>query len=125
MVMRYCARRGLYNSAEAYPWQANAHYWMVTSLCSQMKSDNLSEAELRKACCKELEKMSCRIRNGDSIPQPRAQLEKIYTPASTEKARAHIIRIKMLLKRHSLQHLRTVSATESVSAEKGGLGTMH
>ncbi|WP_410174112.1 replication protein P [Pantoea vagans] len=26
MVMRYSARRGLYNSPEAYPWQANAHY---------------------------------------------------------------------------------------------------
>jgi len=24
MVMRYSARRGLYNSPEAYPWQANA-----------------------------------------------------------------------------------------------------
>lgn len=90
MVMRYCTLRGLYNSAEAYPWQANAHYWMVTSLYNQMKPENLTEAELRKACRKELEKMSCCIHDGDSIPQPRAQLEKIYLPASADKAKAHI-----------------------------------
>jgi len=61
-------RYGVYNYAEAYPCQAGAHKWMVTSLYNQMKPENLSEAELRKVCRKELEKMSCRIHDGDSIP---------------------------------------------------------
>ncbi|WP_312058499.1 replication protein P [Pantoea septica] len=38
IVMRYSARRGLYNSPEAYPWQANAHYWMVTGLYNMMRA---------------------------------------------------------------------------------------
>ena len=125
MVMRYCAQRGLYHSPEAYPWQDNTHYWMVTSLYSQMTSHNLSEGELRKACEKELEKMSRRIREGESIPPPRAQLEKIYVPVSPERAKAHISQLKMLLKRKSMHELRAVSATKSASAEKGGFGTMH
>lgn len=125
MVIRYSARRGLYNSPEAYPWQANTHYWLVTTLYSQMTSHNLSEGELRKACEKELEKMSRRIREGESIPPPRAQLEKIYVPVSPERARAHISRLKMLLKRKSMHELRAVSATKSASADKGVLGTMH
>ncbi|MDU6432249.1 MULTISPECIES: replication protein P [Pantoea] len=38
MVMRYSARRGLYHSPEAYPWQANADYWMVTGPCAAGKA---------------------------------------------------------------------------------------
>lgn len=113
MVIRYSARRGLYNSPETYPWQANTHYWLVTTLYSQMTSHNLSEGELRKACEKELEKMSRRIREGESIPPPRAQLEKIYVPVSPERARAHISRLKMLLKRNSKHGLRPVLPSES------------
>lgn len=113
MVIEYCARRGLYHSPEAYPWQDNTHYWMVTNLYSQMTSHNLSEGELRKACEKELEKMSRRIREGESIPPPRAQLEKIYVPVSPERARAHISRLKMLLKRNSKHGLRPVLPSES------------
>lgn len=113
MVMHYCAQRGLYHSPEAYPWQDNTHYWMVTSLYSQMTSHNLSEGELRKACEKELEKMSRRIREGEAIPPPRAQLEKIYVPVSPERARAHISRLKMLLKRNSKHGLRPVLPSES------------
>lgn len=82
------------------------------SLYSLMKLSNLSETELRKACKKELEKMSRRIREGESIPMPRAQLEKNYDPVSPERARAHISRLKMLLKRKSMHDLRSVSASE-------------
>ncbi|RNA76577.1 hypothetical protein EBO33_13190 [[Curtobacterium] plantarum] len=127
MVMEYCARRGLYHSPEAYPWQDNTHYWMVTSLYSQMTSHNLSEGELRKVCEKELEKMSRRIREGESIPPPRAQLEKIYVPVSPERARAHINQLKMRLKRKSMHALRSVSAPESAALQKeiSGKGTFH
>lgn len=127
MVMRYCAQRGLYHSPEACPWQDNTHYWMVTSLYSQMTSHSLSEAELRKACEKELEKMSRRIREGESIPPPRAQLEKIYVPVSPERARAHINQLKRLVKRKSMHALRSVSAPESAALQKeiSGKGTFH
>jgi len=127
MVMRYCAQRGLYHSPEAYPWQDNTHYWMVTSLYSQMTSHNLSEGELLKACEKELEKMSRRIREGESIPPPCAQLEKIYVPVSPERAKAHISQLKMLLKRKSMYALRSLSAAESAALQKelSGKGTLH
>ncbi|WP_430438615.1 replication protein P [Pantoea eucalypti] len=90
MVMRYSSRHGLYNAPQAYPLQANTHYWLVTTFYRQMTSHNLSEAELGRACRSELEKMSRRIREGESIPPPRAQLEKIYVPVSPERAIVHI-----------------------------------
>lgn len=116
--MRYCARRGLYHFPETYPWQDNAHYWMVTSLYSQMTSRNLSEGELLKACRSELEKISRRIREGQSIPSPRVQLKKIYVPASPERARAHINRLKMLLKVNSRDALRLANAPKSTALHK-------
>lgn len=98
MVMRYSARRGLYNSPEAYPWQANAHYWLVTGLYSMMRAQGLTEQELSMKCRSELRKMAARIQSGELIPPPRAQVEKLYVPASTERALAHIRQLKALLK---------------------------
>lgn len=98
MVMRYSAHRGLYSSPEAYPWQANAHYWMVTGLYSAMRAQGLSEQELHLKCRGELRKMAARIRSGELIPPPRPQVEKLYVPASTERAVAHIGHLKALLK---------------------------
>lgn len=98
MVMRYSARRGLYNSPEAYPWQANAHYWLVTGLYSMMRAQGLTEQELSMKCRSELRKMAARIQSGELIPPPRAQVEKLYVPASTERAVAHIRQLKALLK---------------------------
>ncbi|WP_205952219.1 replication protein P [Pantoea stewartii] len=77
MVMRYSARRGLYNSPEAYPWQANAHYWLVTTLYSQMRGRGLSESELRGKCRTELHKMGKRVRAGEYIAPPRHKVEKL------------------------------------------------
>jgi hypothetical protein len=98
MVMRYSARRGLYNSPEAYPWQANAHYWMVTGLYSTMRAQGLSEQELRLKCRSELRKMAARIQTGEHIPLPRPQVEKLYVPASHEKALSHVAHLKALIK---------------------------
>lgn len=86
MVILYSARRGLYNSPEAYPWQANAHYWMVTSLYSTMRAQRLAEQELRLKCRSELRKMAARIQSGELIPPPRPQVDKLYVPASSERA---------------------------------------
>lgn len=98
MVMRYSARRGLYSSPEAYPWQENTHYWLVTTLYSQMRGKGLSESELRGKCRTELHKMAKRIKAGEYIPPPRVKVEKLYVPASNESALAHIVQMKALLK---------------------------
>lgn len=104
MVMEYCARRGLCHSPEAYPWQDNAHYWLVSSLYSQMHGKGLSESELRGKCRTELHKMAKRIKEGEYIPPPRVQLEKLYVPASQERALAHIGQIKAMLKAKGTRH---------------------
>jgi len=104
MVMRYSARRGLYNSPETYPWQENTHYWMVTSLYSQMRAKCLTESELRAKCRVELSKMTKRIKACEYIPAPIVQIEKVVVPVSVEKALAHIGQIKALLKGNYTKH---------------------
>lgn len=104
MVMRYSARRGLYNSPEAYPWQENTHNWMVTSLYSQMRAKCLTELELRAKCRVELSKMAKRINAGECIPAPIVQIEKVVVPVSVEKALAHIGQIKARLKGNYTKH---------------------
>ncbi|WP_291971364.1 replication protein P [Candidatus Symbiopectobacterium sp.] len=41
MVMKYSAERGLYGSAEKYPWKGNACWLMVPKLYSLMRSLNM------------------------------------------------------------------------------------
>ena len=99
MVMKYSAHRGLIDSPEAYPWESNAAYWMVTGLYSTMRANNLSESELRAKCRAELRKMASRIESGEEIPPPRAQLEKLYMPTASEKALDNIARLKALVRK--------------------------
>jgi len=98
MVMKYCARRGLYKSPEAYPWKSNACFWMVTGLYSTMRAQGLTEQELRVKCRGELGKMAARIRSDEQIPAPRVQLERLYVPVSSKQAQNHVDRIKALIK---------------------------
>ena len=98
-VMTYCAKRGGYVSAEDYPWQNNADYWMVTGLYSMMRAGNLSEAELRVKCRSELRKMSARIEAGEEIPEPRKQLLKLSIPSTTEKAQEGVAMLRAALRR--------------------------
>lgn len=98
LVMTYCAKRGDYASAEQYPWQSNAEYWMVTGLYSMMRANNLSESELRIKCRSELRKMSQRIEAGEQIPEPRKQLLKLSIPSSSEKALEGVALLRATLK---------------------------
>ncbi|MHB2054669.1 replication protein P [Pantoea dispersa] len=98
MVMIYCARRGLYETPEKYPWKTNADYWMVTDLYSTMRVQGLTEQELRVKCRGELRKMAARIQSGEQIPAPRVQLVKLYVPANIEKALNHVAHLKALIK---------------------------
>ncbi|WON77555.1 replication protein P [Serratia sp. UGAL515B_01] len=97
LVMDYAKRRGLYSSAEAFPWSSNAAYWMVTKLYSEMRSLNLTESELLKHCGKELTAMSKRIEAGEPIPAPVVQIPKLHMPVSNEKALSKIAEIRAKL----------------------------
>ena len=100
IVMKYSARRGLYETPKKYPWQTNSDYWMVTSLYSTMRAQGLSEQELRLKCRRELQRMAMRIQSDEQISPPRAQVEKLYLPVSNERALAHIGKMKALFKRN-------------------------
>ncbi|EKN6317561.1 DNA replication protein [Yersinia enterocolitica] len=97
MVMKFSAKRDLYDSAEAYPWPTPACYWMVTKLNSEQKGLGLSELELRKRCVKELSTMSKKIEAGEPILAPVVQIQKLHIPVSNEKALDHIAEIKAKL----------------------------
>lgn len=74
MIYQYCRTRGQYPDAESYPWESNAHYWLVTSLYQKMRANGLSDAELRRKASEELARMANRINSGETIPEPVKQL---------------------------------------------------
>lgn len=94
MLMKYCAERSLYDSPEEYPWPSNAAYWMITKLYDVMRSQGLSESEMRKRCSTELSDMASRIRAGEEIPKPIKQVAKLYIPVTKEAGMAKIAEIK-------------------------------
>lgn len=85
MVMKYSAERGLYGSAEKYPWKSNACWLMVPKLYSLMRSLNLTESELRKRCEKELREVAKRVESGEQFPAPVAQIPQLHILISNEK----------------------------------------
>jgi hypothetical protein len=97
MVMKHSRDRGYHSSAEAYPWESPACFWMVTALYNQMRSQNLTEAELRKRCGNELKNMSRRIESGELIPAPVVQIPKLHIPVSNEKGLDKIAEIRAKL----------------------------
>lgn len=97
MVMKYSRDRGYYSSAEAYPWESPACFWMVTALFNQMRSLNLTEPELRKRCTSELKAMSKRIEAGEAIPAPVVQIPKLHIPVSNERGLDKIAELRAKL----------------------------
>ena len=85
MVMDYSARRGLYDTPEAFPWQSNAAYWMVTKLYSRMCGSNQTAQELKKSCEKELVSMSRKIEAGEPILAPVVMIPELHIPLTNEK----------------------------------------
>ncbi|MGM5531613.1 replication protein P [Mixta calida] len=95
MVMKYCARRGFYNAPADYPWQHPAHYWMVTSLYSEMRYQCWTEADLVEHAKSELSKMARRIARGEAIPEPVPMLEVPQPqPVSPERGREIIAELR-------------------------------
>ncbi|MBS8942804.1 Replication protein P [Escherichia coli] len=104
MVYEYCRKRGLYPDAESYPWQSNAHYWLVTALYTDMRSNGLSDAELRRKSSDELMRMVRRLNAGEAIPEPVRQLPILGgRPLSREKG---LKKIAELRAKHGLGRVR-------------------
>ncbi|KFC12669.1 origin specific replication binding factor [Trabulsiella guamensis ATCC 49490] len=100
LIYEYCRTRGLYPDAESYPWQSNAHYWLVTTLYANMRANALSDTELRRKAADELSVMADRIRRGETIPAPVKQLPVLGgKPLSRAKSLAKIAEIRA---RHGL-----------------------
>ncbi|MEQ9910962.1 replication protein P [Pectobacterium polaris] len=97
MVMKYSAERGLYGSAEKYPWKSNACWLMVPKMYSLMRSLNLTESELRKRCEKELREVAKRAESGEQLPAPVAQIPQLHIPISNEKGLDKIAELRRKL----------------------------
>lgn len=99
MVMDYSARRGFYSSPEKFPWPSNECWLMVPALYSQMRSGNLTAAELRNKCVKELRSMVRRLDSGEQIRAPVAvaQLPVLHCPVTNDKGLEKIAEIRRKL----------------------------
>lgn len=106
MVRDYCAKRGLYDDPTKYPWEAPAHYWMVTNLYSGMRYGNWTPGELLTHAKAELAKMVKRVAAGEVIPEPVQVIGKPeYRPVSQEAGKQIVadIRKKFNMPRRRLE----------------------
>ncbi|EPL6456400.1 replication protein P [Providencia rettgeri] len=87
---KYCSERGW----RRFNWPSNACYWIVTKVYSEMRSRNLSDAEVRKLCASELKVMANKIKAGEKIADPILQLESAVTPTKRDKALSIIAGLK-------------------------------
>ncbi|MDD9340355.1 MAG: replication protein P [Providencia heimbachae] len=90
MFKKYCSVRGWGN----FNWASNACYWMVTKIYSEMRSRNLSDAEVRKLCVSELKVMANKIKSGEKIADPVMQVECKNIPTKRGKALSIIADLK-------------------------------
>ncbi len=90
MFKKYCSVRGWGN----FNWSSNACYWMVTKIYSEMRSRNLSDAEVRKLCVSELKVMANKIKSGEKIADPVMQVECKNIPTKRGKALSIIADLK-------------------------------
>ncbi|EPL9570895.1 replication protein P [Providencia rettgeri] len=90
MFKKYCSVRGWGN----FNWDSNACYWMVTKIYSEMRTRNLSDAEVRKLCVSELKVMANKIKSGEKIADPVMQVECKNIPTKRGKALSIIADLK-------------------------------
>nr|ELR5256704.1 replication protein [Providencia rettgeri] len=67
---RYCRDRGMYDSAEMYPFKHPVQYWMFTDLRTKMIDLRLTEVECEKRLDKMLSQWTERVRKGEKVPEP-------------------------------------------------------
>lgn len=88
---KYCSERGW----RRFNWPSNACYWMVTKIYSEMRSRNLSDAEVRKLCVSELKAMANKIKSGEKVPEPVMQVECKNIPTKRDKALSILSELKL------------------------------
>ncbi|PIF22220.1 MULTISPECIES: replication protein P [Pantoea] len=98
LVMTFRGRRFQFAKPEEYPWKSNAEYWLVTAVSSKMSSGHLTVNEAHKVCEHEIKKLTKKIDNGFSIPEPVPQVQKNVIASSPEVAKQHIAKIRAMLK---------------------------
>ncbi len=76
----YCRDRGLYESAEQFPWSHPVMYWICTEVRQRMIQNRLTEAEVEKALSRELDKWSKVVAEGKDIPKPILRLQDQSRP---------------------------------------------
>ncbi len=90
MFKKYCSVRGW----QKFNWNSNACYWMVTKIYSEMRSRNLTDAEVRKLCVSELKVMANKIKLGEKIPTPVQMLEEKHIPSDEDQVISNLLALK-------------------------------
>ncbi|CAG9417969.1 replication protein P [Providencia alcalifaciens] len=71
---RYCRDRGMYDSAEMYPYRHHVQYWIFTDIRRKMIDLRMTEPEVEKALKKSLLEWSEKVAAGGKIPKPTLRL---------------------------------------------------
>ena len=77
---RYCRDRGMYDSAEMYPFKHPVQYWMFTDLRAQMLEHRLTDIECERRLAKMLAKWTERVHKGETVPRPTLKVEDKTRP---------------------------------------------
>jgi len=88
--LTYCKRRGAYDSAEVYPWESDALYWLVTDLYRAMIDHRLTDGEVRKKAQSLLVDMGKRLDRGETIRKPVKRLAAPERPSGPTPAQLAI-----------------------------------
>lgn len=81
-----------------FEFKSNAEYWLLTDLCGRSRRDQWTHTEFNKQCETALKAMAKRIESGETIPEPRPQLqETVSVPTTPEKAMEFIKKIKTII----------------------------
>ncbi|QKG44941.1 replication protein P [Providencia rettgeri] len=71
---RYCRDRGMYDSAEMYPYRHHVQYWIFTDTRRKMIDLRMTEPEVEKTLKKSLLEWSEKVAAGGKIPKPTLRL---------------------------------------------------
>ncbi len=76
----YCQERGMYESAELFPWTHPVMYWICTDVRQRMIQYRMTEAEVEKDLKQQLEKWCQKTSGGVQVPKPVMRLEDKKRP---------------------------------------------
>ena len=76
----YCRDRGMYDSAELFPWTHAVMYWICTDVRQRMIQYRLTEQEVEKALKQKLDHWCQRVADGGQVPKPVLRLSDKTRP---------------------------------------------